>query len=618
MTPSSGTHRVVTLAGHVDHGKSTLLRALTGMEPDRLPEERLRGRTIELGFLWAELDPRGDRVAFVDVPGHARLIGTMIAGSGVSPAALLAVAADDGPSVQTREHLEILDLLGVPGIAIALTKVDRVDPSRVGEMEERIRAITAGTTFEDAPVIPVAALEGRGIDGVREALVSGLGRLPRPDADRHARLWIDRVFTIDGSGTVVTGTLADGPLRRGDEVGLQPGDVRARVRRLQQLGVDVELAMPGTRVAVNLSAVEVAEVRRGDVLVAGPRRPATSVLDAWVRLLPGRRLEGSNVLRLHCGTAVRDCRVRPIVHASSAEQDVEVAVRIIADAPLAVLVGDRILLRDPGRRSTVGGGVVVDPLPPSRLTAEGRGPRAVAIGVAGATLASSRGLGVAQSTWLRIPPGIRRADELAAWTGGAPTAGVPLGDWVMDAETHDATSRRLVDSAGEHTTVPAALAALARRGFPQAAAGILLRSLHERGAFVIDGDSLLPADSGEQLRDERARRRRELIARFTEAGLDPPDLTTVASDLGVEHLERQSILRSGELVRCGDVTLAARTVDAAVETLLRLQSVSGPFTASEARIALGATRRVIIPLLEHLALTSRARFDGTRHHILGQ
>ena len=610
------THRVVTMAGHVDHGKSTLLRALTGMEPDRLPEERLRGRTIELGFLWADLEGPSTRVAFVDVPGHARLVGTMIAGSGVSPAALLVVAADDGPAVQTREHLGILDLLGVPGIAVAITKVDRVEPERIAAVEEEVRALTSGTTFAAAPFIQVVGPDGRGIDRLRHVLRTRLAELPLPVDDRGARLWVDRAFSVDGSGTVVTGTLADGPLHRGDQVGLLPGGARARVRRLQQLGADVEVAAPGTRVAANLVGLGVAAVRRGDVLVVGEPAPLTTRLDASVRLVHGELLERTTVLRLHCGTAVRTCRVRPLLVGAARDTGGPIPVRITPDGPLAVRVGDRFILREPGRGRTLGGGVVVDPDPPGRSNGKDRVAQAAAVVAVGDRLLGVRDLRAVQSAWLSLAPGVRRVEAVSMWTGGPPVELVPIGGFVADGSAVEAATELLLSVAVSGGSIQTASEALVAQGLPREAADAVIEHARHEGKVIVDGGTLARPGTGDARADERARRRETLVLRFEAAALDPPDLLTVARELEVDHLERQAILASGALVRCGDLTLAGRTVEDAVRVLRDLQTSAGPFTASQARIALGTTRRVLIPLLEHLVRTGRTRFDGARHRIV--
>lgn len=606
------------------------------MQPDRLPEERQRGRTIELGFLWTELDEVGSRVAFVDVPGHARLVGTMIAGSGVSPAALLVVAADDGPSVQTREHLDILDLLGVPGMAIAVTKVDRVDDIRAAEIDSLVRALVMGTTFASAPIVHVVAPTGKGLDRLRQELRSGLSGLPRPVEDRSARLWIDRAFSIDGSGTVVTGTLSDGPLRRGDRVCVLPGSGRARIRRLQQLGQDVEVVLPGTRVAVNLVGVEVGAVRRGDVLVAGEHGPLTSTMDVWVRMLPGEEAGRNTILRLHCGTAVRFCRLRPF--AEDAAKDVGwvtggpergLAGRLVLDGGLPVRVGDRFILREPGRGRTVGGGVVVDPLVPIRSTARDRRARTPAIDVAAAVLLTASELHAVQEAWLELPPRVRRTEDLEAWTGGplqestvtgsgvASTARTVLLDqWVALISTVQAYEDVLGEAASEGQSVRSAIATLASQGLPSDAAGALLDHARRTGRVEIEDDHLVTLGSRDAIGRERTQRTMALVARFVDAGLDPPDLSSVARELDVGHLERQALFTSGALVRCGDLTLGGRTVEAAIEVLHRLQAETGPFSASQARVALGTTRRVAIPLLEHLVRTGRSRFDGQQHRLV--
>ncbi len=628
-------HRVVTLAGHVDHGKSTLLRALTGMEPDRLPEERLRGRTIELGFLWTHL---GDstRVAFVDVPGHARLIGTMIAGSGVSPAALLVIAADDGPSIQTREHLDILDLLGVPGIVIALTKVDRVDQRRLSQVEAMVLSLIAGTSFAGAPLVPVAPLEGRGIERLKDELRRGLAAISPPAGDRSARLWIDRAFSVDGSGTVVTGTLADGPLRRGDLVSVLPGGARARVRRIQQLGQDVEVAQPGTRAAANLVGIDVRTMRRGDVLIAGETPASSSVIDTWIRLLPDERIGGSEMFRIHCGTATRSCRARVL----GVESDGS-AVRLTCNEPLPTRVGDRLILRAPGRGRTIGGGIVVDPLVLTRGPAEDTASRTRSVRAAATALRAARSSAAVQAAWLLLEPGIRSAGEIETWTGGRPIGATGpgvlsapevaevaetaetarmarVGSYVTSEEMLSVYLQRLVEAADRDEEVNTAIAGLVDSGLPTEAAKAVLE--HARASGRVDvgagGDVLVAHGSAEKLTSDRVQRHERLIARFVAGALEPPDLLEVADELGVSHLERQSLVASGALVRIGDLTFAGAVVDQACARLGELQRASGPFTASQARVALETTRRIVIPLLEHLRRIGRARFDGQQHHIV--
>ena len=296
--PRTAAHRVVATAGHVDHGKSRLLRALTGMEPDRLEEERRRGLSIELGFVWTDLrDPQPSdadtppiTVAFVDVPGHERFIGTMLAGVGAVAGALFVVAADDGWSAQSEEHLEILDLLGIPGVAVAVTKTGVAGLARSEDVAAQVRERLRGTSLADAPVVLTDAVDGDGLDELRTVLVSRLGVLPAPAGPPRPRLWVDRVFTIAGAGTVVTGTLQGGELTVGETVTVQPQGTQARIRGLHSLGEPVEVARAGTRLAVNLAGVDRAQIARGDALAGSGAWYPTTTVDVVCRALPGRRV----------------------------------------------------------------------------------------------------------------------------------------------------------------------------------------------------------------------------------------------------------------------------------------------------------------------------------------
>ena len=271
-------------AGHVDHGKTALVRALTGVDTDRLAEERRRGLTIELGFAPLEL-PGVGRVSLVDVPGHAQFIPTMLSGCGGLDGALFTVAADEGPMPQTAEHLDILSLLGLERGVVALTRADLASPAARAEVEARTRALTAGTFLEGAPRIFVSAVTGEGLEALRAALAA-MARQAPPPPEGSPRLHVDRVFSVDGSGTVVTGTLTGGPLRRGDRVQLYPGGQTARVRGLQCHGVPAEALPAGVRAAVNLAGVRLRDVGRGDTLAAPGALALTDRTDVSLRVLP--------------------------------------------------------------------------------------------------------------------------------------------------------------------------------------------------------------------------------------------------------------------------------------------------------------------------------------------
>jgi selenocysteine-specific elongation factor len=356
--------RVVATAGHVDHGKSTLIQRLTGIDPDRLAEEKRRGLTIELGYAWTTL-ASGSEIAFVDVPGHERFVRTMLAGVGPVPVVLFVVAADEGWKPQSEEHLEIVDVLGVAGGVIALTKRDLVDDETLEIARDEVREKVAGTALESAPIVAVSAATGDGLDELRAALDEALAATPAPARGR-TRLFVDRVFTIRGSGTVVTGTLTGGCLTTGDEVVLEPGGRRARIRALQSHERSVSTACAVARVAVNLGGVDRDEVERGDVVAEpGAWRP-TSMIEASLEPVRGlaHPLTGRGAFTVHAGAAEAHARVR--LYGGSVAAGSRAFARITLDRPLVLDVFDRFVLRETGRRETVAGGVVLDVAPPRR------------------------------------------------------------------------------------------------------------------------------------------------------------------------------------------------------------------------------------------------------------
>ncbi|MFL5801182.1 MAG: selenocysteine-specific translation elongation factor [Roseiflexaceae bacterium] len=356
---------VIGTAGHVDHGKSTLVKALTGIDPDRWEEEQRREMTIDLGFAWLTL-PSSRSVSIVDVPGHERFIKNMLAGVGGIDAALLVIAADESVMPQTEEHLAILDLLGVDHGLVVLTKADLVDDEWLALVGEEVRERLRGTTFADAPQVAVSARSGDGLDALLAALDAQLDRLPSRTAAQGApRLPIDRAFTIGGFGTVVTGTLLDGPLRLGDEVDILPGGLKARVRGLQIHQHKEEVALPGTRVAVNLAGISHHHISRGDLLALPGRMRPTDLLDVRVRLIPTAPgpLEQNARLDLFVGAAEVPCRVTLLDRKQIAPGETG-WLQLRLERTIAVARGDRYILRQPSPSRTLGGGQVVDTHPP--------------------------------------------------------------------------------------------------------------------------------------------------------------------------------------------------------------------------------------------------------------
>ncbi len=358
--------RVIGTAGHVDHGKSTLVEALTGTHPDRLKEEREREMTIDLGFAWLTL-PGGESIGIVDVPGHIDFIENMLAGVGGIDATLFVIAADEGVMPQTREHLAILDLLKINGGVVALTKIDLVDPEWIDLITADIRAALRGSILQDAPIVPVSARSGVGLPDLLAALDRTLQHTePRIDRGRP-RLSIDRVFSIAGFGTVVTGTLIDGSLNVGDEVTILPKNLPARVRGLQTHKAKIDHAVPGSRVAINLSGVEMNDLKRGNVVTTPHRLSPTLLIDArfeHLRTSPRPITHNMEVKFFH-GAAEVSAHIR-LLNDQSIAPGQTAWVQFALREELAVIKGDRFIVRLPSPSITLGGGTVIDPQPGRR------------------------------------------------------------------------------------------------------------------------------------------------------------------------------------------------------------------------------------------------------------
>jgi selenocysteine-specific elongation factor len=360
---------IIGTAGHIDHGKTTLVRALTGVDTDRLKEEKARGISIELGYAYTPL-PGGDVLGFIDVPGHERLVHTMVSGACGIDFALLVIAADDGVMPQTREHLAILELLGVSRGAVALTKTDRVDAGRLREVQLEI-ATTLGTTpLSSAPVFPLNATapDDPGIESLRRHLHDAAARFPLRRDQRLFRLAVDRVFTLSGHGTVVTGTVFSGQVRTGDTVAVMPSGTQVRVRSIHAQNRAANIGRAGERCAVNLAGIETSAIARGDWL-ADPRAFVPNPrIDVRLNLLPGdssRRLKSWSPLHIHIGTSHHVAHVVPL-ESTELLPGQPGRVQLVFDTPVCTAPGDRFIARDAQAMHTVGGGVVLDPAAPAR------------------------------------------------------------------------------------------------------------------------------------------------------------------------------------------------------------------------------------------------------------
>jgi selenocysteine-specific elongation factor len=597
----AGRSQVIATAGHVDHGKSALILRLTGMDPDRLAEEKRRGLTIDLGFAWTTL-PSGREIGFVDVPGHERFIRNMLAGVGPVRLVLFVVAADEGWKPQSEEHLAIVDVLGVHGGVVALTKRDLVDGETLDIAREEVRERLAGTALGDAPIVACSSVTGKGLDEVRAELDAMVARAPNPPPGR-VRQFIDRVFSIRGAGTVVTGTLTGGNLRVGEEVEIHPTGRRARVRGLQTHRQAIDVAAPVSRVATNLVGVDREDLDRGDVVgVPGQWRP-TSLFEA--RILPVRGLDhpltGRGAYKLYAGSAERDARLR--FYAPGGGRDEGALARIRVSAPLVLDVHDRFVLREAGRRTTVAGGVVLDvdpplrpgPNPDQRLQRREQAER----DDLAALLVQERGA--------------VRARDVLALTGAAPSEvrdGVRAGGWWVNDELHarvGAEVRGALEEfhrahpllAGADLSLPRAAAAVAiersgRRPDP-GLVDALLDDLAARSVLVRAGSEVRLASHTVAL-DQRKDEVEKLVAAVSDGEPTPP---TIGDLVAAGHPREvvEATARAGRLVRISPDLLVTPGFVERARAVLNAGARSG-VTVSAFRERLGTSRKYALPLLE--------------------
>ncbi len=589
---------VLATAGHVDHGKSTLVRALTGIEPDRLAEERRRGMTLDLGFAWTTL-PGGETVAFVDVPGHERFVGTMLAGVGPVPGVVVVVAADEGWRAQTSEHVEVLDSLGVRHGLLVVTRADLADPAPVlAFARERL----SRTSLGEVEAVAVSAVTGAGLDDLRVALARLAGSLPEPVTGGRVRLFVDRAFTVRGSGTVVTGTLGAGTVRTNDRLLLVPAGTEVRVRGLESLGHQHDEVAAVARVAVNLRGLPVDEVRRGHVLVTPDRWVLADVVDVRLSSLDPADLPGD--LLLHIGSAAVPCRVRPFG---------EDTARVRLATPLPLQPGDRAVLREPSSRLATGL-VVLDVDPPELRRRGAALNRAIELAAASGrpdVVAEVARRGSVTREWLAAVGVLGGADP-------APAELVAVGDHLVDPSTWQRWGKDLATAVDEHRA-----AAPLEPGLPAKAAAQAIGVPDPRlvEALVRDSGGALLARGGRITRPGAApgfsaAARRALDAVCARLAADPFDAPSVP-ELAAAGLTREILAAAA----AAGMVLRLRTevvLDPAAPEVARavLAGLPQPFTLSDARQALRTTRRVAVPFFEHLdSLGITVRVDANHRRI---
>ncbi len=619
------THIVVGTAGHIDHGKSTLVYALTGTDPDRLKEEKERGITIELGFAFATIDQT--TVAFVDVPGHERFVKTMLAGVGGIDCVMLIVAADESVMPQTREHFDICRLLRVGRGLVALTKTDLVDSDTIELVRLEVRELVKGSFLEDAPMVPVSAQTGQGLDDLRKALIKIAAQVASRPVDAAARLPIDRAFSMQGFGTVITGTLVSGRVRVEDELAFVPGETRARVRGVQVHGKKRDEAVAGERTAVNLGGIEVSEIGRGQTLIAPHTLTVTRRLDADFDLLASaKKLKHGARVRFHQGTAEVLGRVSIAGTATSELQPgSRAAIRVRVEAPVAVTRGDRFVLRAYSPPITIGGGVVLDPDPPRRgVRSAGAAARFTALALSGDDkddTAAIRMIGDSGAAGLPIERLVPRLgvvpNDVSALVGRLEQSGRArvAADRLAATDLITERSERLLALVGEfHKTQPLA------EGLPREEARerlfahahpniyeLVLQDLSRAGRLSVRDRLALPGHRLE-LSPEEARAHAAIEAVYKDSGLKPPDAATLAAEkrLPAQLVEKMTslLLRQKVLARVDTLVFHA---DALQQLKADMQALKAAAPGGRAAVDVatfkdryGITRKFAIPLLEWL------------------
>lgn len=606
------SNMIIGTAGHVDHGKTSLIRALTGIETDRLKQEQERGITIELGFAWFDL-PDGRRAGIIDVPGHERFVRNMLAGAAGIDIVLLVVAADEGVMPQTREHLAILELLGVQTGIVVITKTDLVDPELLELAQEEISEALEGTFLDRAPRVSISVVSGQGIEELKETIGDvAVVAPPRPQRS-FSRLALDRVFLRKGFGTVITGTLLDGPLSEGDQVLLMPGEISSRVRQIQVHGNSVNQALPGQRVAVNLAGVERQEIHRGMVLFKGEGLEAVDKVAARFRLLPDAPPLTSNTrVRFHCGSSETIGRAI-VLGADLVEPGADALVQFRLEEPVVAVRGDHYVIRSWSPVTTIGGGEIIEAgrrrlsrhkesVVDNLLVREEGEPALLTVSYlneAGKPLTR-------QQLLTRTHLGNSDLDLALA----------ELGDRVLNYESdgekwyfsrRDDLLTELRDLLARwHERQPLRqgmpreevrtrlLPELSSRGF----SALLQQALPDSG-IEIRSQELALVEHKVELSQEQTRLRQQVLSALLEDQYSPPERTELDT-LGNVGPVVQLLLQQGEIVQTGGLLFTKAAVDEAIAHLRNHFQAEAQLTLAQFRDYLGTSRKYALPLLEYL------------------
>lgn len=619
----------VGTAGHIDHGKSALVRALTGIDPDRLAEEQRRGMTLDLGFAHLDL-PSGRRIGIIDVPGHEGLIHNMLAGAGGIDLVMFVIAADEGPMRQTREHLDILRFLPLAGGVVVLTKTDLVhDAEWQAMVTQESAALVRGTVLEGASVIAVSARTGSGLPALVAALDALVARTPERPSAGPVRLPVDRSFTIQGFGTVATGTLWSGRLQTGDMLALLPHGREVRVRGVQVHGEPVGEAPAGSRVAVNLVGIEKHEIARGDTLATPGAYTPTDRLDVRLRLLPGTPLlKHSSRVHVYLGSGETVAHVS-LLERGPLEAGGEALAQLRLDQSVVAVHGDRFVIRRYSPTQTIGGGVVLNAAPPrsrrreSAAAAVGAvdrtGPVALLVTAVAATGHAGLPLaGIASGAGLAIDAADRARAE--ALTTGQLAA---IGDRLFAHGAIETLRRRIAETLREyHGQTPW------RRGMPREdlktrlAAGaadrlfdVVLAGL-EASSYVATRRGLIAVGGFEPVRSDAERRAGETLLRMLEqAGISPPPIESLerAADPEVVSRMLQALIDDGQVIPIGrDLRFAASVLEGVRQLVVQLAAAGHEVTVATLRDRLRTSRRYALAVLEYLDSARVTRRVGDR------
>ncbi len=603
---------VICTAGHVDHGKSKLVEALTGIDPDRLKEEKEREMTIDLGFAWLTL-PSGQKAGIVDVPGHEDFVDNMLAGVGGIDVALFVVAADEGVMPQTKEHLDILNLLQVRHGVVALTKVDLVDEELIELVKLEVEELLEGTTLADVPIVPVSSKTGRGLSDLVRELDRVLESTPPPRDLGRPRLSIDRVFSITGFGTVVTGTLIDGHLEVGQEVEIMPRGLKARIRGLETHKERIERAVPGSRVAINLAGVSKGELKRGDVVAPPGQLASTELLDVELHMLSSAPapLRHNSSLRFFAGAAKIMARAR-IIGAEAIAPGQTGWAQLCLSEPTAVVRGDRFIIRRPSPPMTIGGGRILDAHPRRRY----RRFRPEVIEHFEALAYGKPEEVLRELLRAHQPCTMPELIRLSGWEEKAVVEALERSK--AEGKVIALSGGRLLPEEGWRRLLSRICSSLRdyhrrhplRRGMPREE---LRTSLHlpaglfdevvaqavKEGKLLEEGTVVRLAEHEVKFSPAQQERVDKLLDAFAARPYTPPSVAECEEMVGTEVFN--ALVEGGKLVKVSkDVVFLAETYEEMVERIIERLRKEGSITVAQVRDMFSSSRRYILALMEHL------------------